>query len=467
MKKGRKVFVLGLDAVPPSLLETLKGEMPNLRKILETSEYGPLESTHPPITCPAWTTMVTGKDPGELGIYGFRNRVGPGYDHLKIVSSRDVHVPAVWDFLSQKGKEVIVVAVPPGYPPKPVNGYFVSCFLTPGHNNVFTYPDSFKEELLDISPLYKFDVENFRSSEKERILEEIYTLTEQHFKIVQHLLKTKTWDFFMFTEIATDRLHHGFWKYFDPSHPKHDPNSKFRNAIPDYYRQLDVLMGKIFELLDEQTSIFIVSDHGSKAIHGGIAINEFLIEEGFLVLKEQVVKEKAFVEPISMVSACLPAGNQNHTVSVSPEMIDWQRTRAWGEGGYYARVFINKKGREPQGIVRDSEFESLKFKLKEKLEAIPDENGKRLATKVLFPEELYPRIIGLPPDLMIYFDDLNWRAIGTIGYPSIYVSENDTGPDDSNHSQNGIFAFRNKGVRAKKVENLKIHQVAQKILENL
>ncbi|MCL4512685.1 MAG: alkaline phosphatase family protein [Candidatus Eremiobacteraeota bacterium] len=461
----QRVFVLGLDAVPPSLLKTLKGGIPNLTRFLETSEYGPLESTHPPITCPAWATMATGKDPGELGVYGFRNRTGPGYDHLKMVSSRDIQAPSVWDLLSQRGKEVIVVAVPPGYPPKPVKGYFVSCFLTPGHKNSFTYPEDFKEELLKISPKYKFDVMNFRTPEKERILKEIYELTDQHFKLVHHFLKTKPWDFFMFTEIATDRLHHAFWKYFDSSHPKHDSASKFKDAIPDYYRYLDSLIGKTFELLDDKTTVFVVSDHGSKAIHGGIGINEFLIREGYLVLKQEELKKNLLIEPTLLVSPCLPAGNQNHVIGVSPEIIDWKKTRAWGEGGYYARVFINKKGREPEGIVLESEFEPLKLKLREKLQAIPDENGNTLDTKVLFPEEIYPLITGIPPDLMVYFDNLNWRAIGTIGYPSLYVSENDTGPDDSNHSQDGVYAFKNSQTQKKKVEGMKIHQISQKILE--
>ena len=73
------------------------------------------------------------------------------------------------------------------------------------------------------------------------------------------------------------------------------------------------------------------------------------------------------------------------------------------------------------------------------LKSIKDDKGNPMDTKVYRPEELYEIIRGDPPDLMVYFDDLNWRSAGTIGYKSMYLKENDTGPDDAVHDYHGIF----------------------------
>jgi predicted AlkP superfamily phosphohydrolase/phosphomutase len=119
--------------------------------------------------------------------------------------------------------------------------------------------------------------------------------------------------------------------------------------------------------------------------------------------------------------------------------VDWEKTRVWSEGGYYARVFMNVKGREPQGVIAPADYESFRDLVKAKFEATVDPQGKPLGTLVFKPEEVYKSVQNVAPDLIVHFGALYWRSIGGVGYPTIHVLENDTGPDDCNHAQFGSF----------------------------
>jgi predicted AlkP superfamily phosphohydrolase/phosphomutase len=238
-------------------------------------------------------------------------------------------------------------------------------------------------------------------------------------------MQTKPWDFFGFVEIGTDRMHHGFWKSHDPTHRKHDPTDRFKPAIGEYYEYVDRELGQVLELVDEQTTVLVVSDHGAKKLEGGICINEWLIDRGLLVLKQRPTS----ITPFSKLD------------------VDWARTTAWGEGGYYARLFMNVQGREPNGLVPAGRYEDVRDGIVEALRSIPDETGRPLDTKVFKPEEIYRATRKVAPDLMVYFDNLSWRSIGSVGHGSHYTFENDTGPDDANHAEEGIFIARGPGIR--------------------
>jgi len=137
----RKVLIIGLDCATPQLVfDQWRDELPNLKRLMESGVYGELESTVPPITVPAWTSMMTSKNPGRLGIYGFRNRADYSYDRMSIATSREVTEDTVWDILSRANKNVILVGVPQTYPPKPINGYMITCFLTPQHQEPVHLP---------------------------------------------------------------------------------------------------------------------------------------------------------------------------------------------------------------------------------------------------------------------------------------------------------------------------------------
>ena len=363
---------------------------------------------------------MSSHSPGTLGIYGFRNRVDHGYDKLSIATSTSVKVKRLWDFLGAAGKKVVLIGVPQTYPPFPVNGLLVGDFLTPNTECDYTYPRELKQEIQETVGDYLLDVRDFRTDNKDKILADIYEMTEKRFKLAFHFLKTKPWDYFMMVEMGTDRIHHAFWSYMDPEHRAYEKGHRFEQAIFEYYKFLDGKLGELLEKLPPETHLFIVSDHGAKRMDGGICINDWLIKEGYLHLKEKP-------------SAITPLAKAE---------IDWSKTKAWGDGGYYARIFLNVRGREPEGIVDLAEYGDLRDQLIAKIKAIPDEKGRPMETKIHRPEDIYETINGIAPDLLVYFGGLHWRSIGTVGHGSIHTFENDMGPDDANHAEQGVLFYR-------------------------
>ncbi|NIN66770.1 MAG: sulfatase-like hydrolase/transferase [Anaerolineae bacterium] len=441
----RRVMVIGLDCATPQLVfEQWRDELPSLRKLMERGTYGELESTIPPITVPAWMSMMTGKDPGRLGFYGFRNRADHSYDRMRIANSKAVVEDTVWDILSRDGRTVVLVGVPQTYPVKPTNGYIITSFLTPSTGSQYTYPAELKEEIASLVGEYMLDVENFRTEGKDDLLRQIYEMTEKRFKVVKHLVGSKDWDFFMLVEMGIDRIHHGFWKFFDPQHKKYQPDSPYRDAIKDYYRYLDGEIGQILDMLDDDTVVLIASDHGARHMEGGICINEWLKQEGYLALKE----EPGEIVPLEKVE------------------IDWDRTMAWGAGGYYGRLFLNVRGREPQGIIPPEQYESVRDEIAHKLSQITDEDGVNIGTVAYRPQDVYSECRNVPPDLMVYFGNLSWRSVGSMGHGDIRTRENDLGPDDANHAQQGIFIMYDPGEQGRgRVEGLQVMDVAPTVLD--
>ncbi len=457
MRDRRRVLMIGIDSAPPELLfggvgtegphptSMLRGDMPVVSELLERSVWGPIESCIPAITVPAWMTAMTSKDPGELGIYGFRNRADHSYDRLSLATSQLVREDTVWDILGRRGRNSVVCAVPPAFPPKSIHGSMIGCFLTPSDRSNYTYPASLRDEIARLVGEYLVDVPNFRTDDKEYIRRSCHEMTERRFAVIRHLLTSRDWDLFACVEIGSDRMQHGFWKHHDENHPRHDPDSPFTGAIRDYYRMIDDQVGSVLELAGDDTAVMLVSDHGARTIHGYVCVNEWLIREGLLRLETAPGQ----ITPFSKLS------------------VDWSNTTAWGEGGYYGRIFLNVRGREPLGAIPPDDYERVRDELAERIRAIPAPDGSPLGTRVFKPEEIYRAVRNVAPDLIVYFGDLAWRSIGSVGHGSIYTFENDTGPDDANHAQLGVFAMSDGERRAENVEGLRLLDVAPTILELL
>jgi predicted AlkP superfamily phosphohydrolase/phosphomutase len=390
--------------------------------------------------------MMSSKSPGSLGVYGFRNRADYSYNRYAIANSLAIKEDRVWDILSRNGKRSIVIGVPGTYPPQPLNGYLIGDFLTPDTSCNYTHPPELKDEIAGVVGEYVVDVRDFRSGNKPKILADIYEMTRKRFQVARHLLAKEEWDFFMMVEMGVDRIHHAFWDDMDRAHRLFKPGNPFENAIHDYYQEVDREIGTLLAFADDTTAVLVVSDHGAKRMDGGICVNEWLIANGYLSLAEK--------------PTC--------AVPLSKAKVDWTRTKAWGEGGYYARVFLNVAGREPNGTVAPEDYEKVREEVAAGLEAIPGEKGQEIGTKVFRPEELYKQVRGVPPDLIVYFGDLYWRSVGTVGGGQIQTFKNDTGPDGANHAENGIFLFRparDRILGGRQIEGCRITDIAPTILQ--
>jgi len=447
-----RVAVIGLDCAEPSLVfEQWRAHLPNLRRLMESGTYGRLTSCLPPITVPAWSCMASSKDPGTLGIYGFRNRADHSYDKLTIATSLAVKEPRIWDILSDRGRPSIIVGVPGTYPiTQPIVGHMITSFLTPDTNDpkiTWTSPPELRAEVNDLVGEYLVDVKGFRTDDKKWLLEQIYLMTEKRFRVAAHLLTTKPWDLFWMVEMGTDRIHHGFWSCMDASHHAHVPGNAFQDAILDYYQYIDRQIGQTLECIDPATTaVWVVSDHGAKSMTGGFLFNQWLLEQGYLFFERPVRPKQKF----------------------DSADVDWGKTTAWGDGGYYGRLFLNVEGREPRGVVRRDRYEALRDELIVKIEAIPDHKGERMGNRAYRPEQIYSHVSGVAPDLIVIFGDLRWRSVGFVGADSMYTFENDTGPDDANHAQEGMYVLSHPSLPARgEVNGPTLYDVAPTILSQL
>lgn len=442
-----RLFVIGLDCFDPVLaFEWWADDLPTLKSLAARSVYGRLESTVPPITVPAWTCMLSGRDPGEHGLYGFRNRADYSYEQMDMATADKVRLPRVWDYVGDAGGRSIVVGVPQTYPVRPLDGIMVGCFLTPSTASAYTWPPEFKDEIRSVVGEYMLDVEDFRTPDKVRLLQRIYQMSRQRFDLVEHLLKTRSdWNFFMFVEMGPDRIHHGMWKYMDPRHPRHEPGNPYQNTIHKYYQFLDERIGRLLALLPDDVSVLVMSDHGAQPMMGGFCLNDWLIAQGDLTLAYKP-------DGITSLNLC---------------EVDWSKTKAWGAGGYYGRISLNIAGREPEGVIPPDQVAAYKADLIARLEALTDPDGKPLGVRVLMPETTYARVNNIPPDLIVYLGDLSWRAVGTVGNPSFYTFENDTGPDDANHAQYGLYMLRRKNSDGGRYAERTWRAVAPSMLELL
>lgn len=386
-----KICVLGLDGAAPQVV--FRDErLSNLRRLMDAGVYGLLESVVPPSTMPAWACFAASQDPGSLGVYGRRQRSGYSFADAAPPEALTIH-----DHLAQQGRKTILVGAP---------SRTARNFVSP-----VELQDKIGERMRD-----RFVDTPFPTGDKNRFKEEVFAMSERHWQTAKSLLAEQPWDYFQFTDIGLDRLQHAFWSYFDPKHALFESGNPYENVIPDYYRRLDEHVGDVLDLLDNETVVLVASAYGAQRLDGAFAVNEWLLREGLLALKEYPAAPTAFEEL----------------------RIDWTRTRAWSDGGYCAQIFFNLQGREPQGVIPAAQAEAFANDLTKLLEALADDNGQSLQAIVSRPKQIYRETRNAAPDLIVELGGMFWRAIGSVGHSRICLGH-DAALGGCNHSEFGAF----------------------------
>jgi len=479
-----RVVVLGLDGAEPSLIEKWRDELPNFREIMERGVYGRLKSVIPPLSCPAWNCMLTGKNPGKIGVFGFLNPYFvDGKVRFKSPSSQYLRTP-IWRLISRR-RRICLFNVPTTYPPKRINGVMVSGILTPTSAKNYTYPPRFAEVLDEVTGGYEKvppPVE-LLSSGRDRFLRAL----DQHFmkkvKALKYLLELEEWDFFMGVLHPLDAVQHYFWHFMDVDHPLYNREEakEYGDVIKNWYKKADALIGDILKIIGDDVYLILVSDHGHGPSYYNLYINDWLYEEGYLKLAgEKRVKLEPLIRAlkgflikslpdswIKSISGILPRFIVNKIGEYSLErlgfeemlqLIDWANTRVYALGELGAgRLYIPGIAREKREEIIARLTKDLQsfcsLKLEEKL-------GCRLDLRVFKKEDIYwGPYVNEAPDAVVLCEKTTIDNRLKFG-KDILALANRTGE----HQINGIFMATGPEITKEIIHDISILDILPTVL---
>lgn len=401
-----RFLLIGLDGAEPSLAGPWMdaGLLPNLAALRARGAFLPLRSTKPPVTYPAWTTCVSGVNPGKHGIFDF-TEVVPGAYRIRFINSSFRRVPALWNVISEAGGRVCVLGVPGTYPPEAVNGVMLSGFDSPvatGVDASFAHPPSLYPELR----AWRFaDLQESHIGPgwHDRALPALLAKAEDKAEMARKLLARESWDFFMVVFGESDTVSHHFWLFHDPASPRHRPGHE--TAIQQVYQRLDRAVGDLVGAAGPDTVVAVVSDHGfTGASDGVVHLNNWLAENGYLRFQggdRSLVKQAALrYVPVALRGALFRRfkGAAERAEGKSRfGGIDWSATTAWSEElNYFPSIRVNLEGRDPSGQVPASEYDAFVERLCRHLESW-DAIAEALPRTAIYHGEA----IGSAPDIVL------------------------------------------------------------------
>lgn len=413
MQKAKKIVIIGLDGVPLDLIQrwALGGYLPNLQRLMATGTFGNLRSTIPPTSGPSWSSFVTGMNPGKTAIYDFLYRREGTYSFPPVNASLR-HGTTVWRHLSDAGLQVGVLNLPMSYPVEQINGFMVSGWMTPYRATDYLYPPGLAEELeREVGNYRIYPTETFAENRKEKFLKATYDLLGMRTHAAVYLARTRPWDVFMTVFFDTDRVLHQLWHYLDPDHPWRTDQEDKEWVVRDYFHAVDESIGRLLAFADDETLVVILSDHGMGRANNFVVLNNWLLDVGMLRLKRDPwtqLKELMFrsgftLRNVHRMADRLHLAQQAEYVAgyfvdhllklvfLSFLDVDWRHSRAYSFGRHLGSVYINLKGREPQGIVEPgAEYERVRDEIERLAYEFRDPHtGRALIGQVLRREEIY------------------------------------------------------------------------------
>jgi len=411
-----KLVIFGIDGGSFKLIEQWKDELPNFKKFMQNGIYGELESTIPPVTCPAWPCMFTGKNPGKLGMYDFTRYLVGQERMFRINNSLDYSSSAMWKMLNAHGKKVGLLNLAMTFPPQKIDSFMVCGVGSPeAMKTSYTYPPDLKETLDEVAGGYEiipWTLLFVTGKEKSyiRAFDEVLAKRE---KAASYLMANLPWDLFVCVFYVLDSVQHYLWHHMDKSHIRQG-DKRYRDVVKDFYMKVDGAIGRLLQEIPEGTNVLVVSDHGFGPMHGTFAINRWLENNNFLKFRDKIYQKRAnaallrmrnflitYLSPslTRLVAKLLPKaiatkltirGSERDDMSTLYRSIDWSQTVAFGLGGVGA-IYVNLKGREPQGIVKPGmQYEKVRNEIITKLRQMADpETGEAVNIEVFKKEEIY------------------------------------------------------------------------------
>jgi predicted AlkP superfamily phosphohydrolase/phosphomutase len=453
---SRPVVLFGIDGATYSILDPLinQGRLPNLSRLKQEGASGVLQSTIHPVTPAAWVSMVTGLNPGKHGVYDFRRRKEARYG-WELVNRQSWSGDPVWSVLASQGKEIGIFNVPMTYPPHPVNGFVLSGMGTPPRSQNFIYPPNLSAKFQQHFPTYAVEPDT-RTDDLNEYFLRLERLLDQRIEALRFVWgEYPQLDFFMPVFIETDRVHHVYWRFVDPTMQDYREASaaKWRERIATLYEKIDAVLGELWAwITHRQGYILVVSDHGFGPLLRDVYLNQWLINQGYLTLKPNAA---------------------SHLEGHFFDQVDWDKTRAYSFG-LFGNISLNLHGREPRGIVEPGrEAEALKREITSQLSQLVDpETGEVIVDVVYRREELYSGIyLDRAPDLLVVMKDyaymtrdgFDFNSNQLMGPPLQYNKY--VLPHSGNHRLGGIILMAGEGIRVgTEIQEASITDIAPTVL---
>jgi predicted AlkP superfamily phosphohydrolase/phosphomutase len=482
------MLIIGLDGATFDIIRPLiqDGKLPHLRRLIETGTSASLRSTLPPVTAPAWSSFMTGTNPGKHGIFQWRTYDPTQYTCVdeSVVTAARLAGTTFWDVLSSYGYKVGILTVPVTYPPWQVNGFMLSGYPCPDARRNYTFPAAYADNLTES---YNFSADYYLAASEEEVWSNGLEMLRRRTSLAMELTREENLDVCVLVLGEIDRAQHDFWKYRDPSFPAYDTEEgrTFRHVIAEHYEVSDAQIGRLLELAGDETTVIVMSDHGAGP-HPPTYFhtNSWLKSLGLLELRPrrlnpaggglrrglEIVRSMLPFE--EQVRRMLPAGviHRARRISLNISDVDWSRTKAYRFPMYHPAegVEINVRGRQPQGIVEPgTEYEEVRDLVVEQLRQAADpETGVPIVEEVHKREDIYSGpYLEIAPDI-VFVTSSRFRAEREIGQDYVgpvplKLLEKYNGL----HQIDGIFLARGKNIRAAgTIEGARIMDVAPTVL---
>ncbi len=483
-----RTIIIGLDGATFDLIDPLiaAGELPALNRIMTEGVRGILETWPNTNSAAAWSSMVTGCNSGQHGIFHFGEAITRRGAPWRPVTAIDRKRDAFWRILSAAGQHVGVINMPITYPADRINGFMLAGMDTPGLSSPgFAHPTALRQDLTRHGIDYIIDVPNLGVASRRnphRLPESVTRMIDARSRTILHLMQHRRWDVLMGVFVATDRVQHYFW-----------PEDLSSVGSPDWipirrvYQQIDSFLSRLLSLVDSNTTLLLVSDHGFGTDRGARrGLNRLFEKLGLLRYRQggERISGRVLRHLLAYGRRYIPGTLQDRLARAMPGLhlravnehqfsgVDWPATQVFS-GPLGGRVVINLEGREQDGTVSPKDYEAFRERLIAVLLNLTDaKTGDRLVRAVHRREEIYrgPQT-AKASDLLVEWDDeatrdtLCYEAEGKRIVIDCAPKQGSRNQWNATHRREGIFIARGPHVRCgTTVVGANIYDVAATVL---
>ncbi len=291
-KKKSKVLLIGWDAADWKTINPLieAGKMPALERMINNGVMGEMATLEPVLSPMLWSSIGTGKLADKHGVLGF-TEPDLSTGSVKPISVTSRKVKAIWNILTQNGYKTNLVGWWPSHPAEPINGVAVSNFYQRASKSIeeewpmvkgTIHPESMEEVMKElrihpgelteahILPFIPRAAEIDQEKDKRYVgMMKILADTATIQSASTYLMENTEWDFMGVYFDGIDHFGHGFMKYHPPRMPMISEKDFeiYNNVVNAGYVFHDMMLEATLSMVDEGTTVILVSDHGFHSDH--------------------------------------------------------------------------------------------------------------------------------------------------------------------------------------------------------